>query len=248
MELSDGRKVTVAVSVIEWAIPTERVVHWCDSKGISLHETEIGHQIRAPGFNFTAYIKSDFFLELDKQNQLILDELHPDVSTILKLARAKLKEHFRRRLAEDQGKVVARWKEEHIYPYVEQTSLNPVEEAERQVFDILAVNVQSYLPSFEEDDKQSKKFTFRLLAQAIHENPSSVQQIIGEVLGLKKEAQDELAELLKKTPLSSIIGFSKIVANRLDFLLGLEALLFDTENKKQLLERDQLHKILEHEA
>lgn len=248
VRLSDGRKVTVAVTVIEWAIPTERVLHWCDAKGISLHETEIGQQIRAPGFNFTAYIKSDYFLELDKQNQLILDELHPDVATILKAARTKVKDHFRRRLAEDQGKVVARWKEEHIYPYGEQTNLNPVEEAERQVFDILAVNVQSYLPSFEDYDKQSRKFTFRLLAQAIHENPSSVQQIIGEVLGLKKEAQDELAELLKKTPLSSIIGFSKIVANRLDFLLGLETLLFDKENKEQILERDQLHKILEHEA
>ena len=246
--LSDGRKATVAVSIIEWNIPTERVLHWCDAKGISLHETEVGQQIRAPGFNFTAYIKSDYFLELDKQNQLILDELHPDVATILKVARAKIKEHFRQRLAEDQSKVVARWKEEHIYPYREQANLNPIEEAERQVFDILAVNVQSYLPSFEDYDKQSKKFTFRLLAQAVHENPSSVQQIIGEVLGLKKEAQDELAELLKKTPLSSIIGFSKIVANRLDFLLGLETLLFDKESKKQLLERDQLHKILEHEA
>lgn len=246
--LSDGRKATVAVSIIEWKIPTERVLHWCDAKGISLHETEVGQQIRAPGFNFTAYIKSDHFLELDKQNQLILDDLHPDVAAILKVARAKIKDHFRRRLAEDQSKVVARWKEEHIYPYGDQVNLNPIEEAERQVFDILAVNVQSYLPSFEEADKQSKRFTFRLLAQAVHENPSSVQQIIGEVLGLNKEAQDELAELLKKTPLSSIIGFSKIVANRLDFLLGLETLLFDKENKKHLLERDQLHKILEQEA
>lgn len=246
--LSNGMKATVAVSIIEWKIPTERVLHWCDAKGISLHESEVGQQIRAPGFNFTAYIKSDHFLELDKQNQLILDELHPDAGAILKAARAKIKEHFRRRLAEDQGKIVQRWKEEHIYPYGEQPNLTPVEEAERQVFDILAVNVQSYLPSFEDSDKQSKKFTFRLLAQAIHDNPYSVQQIIGEVLGLKKEAQDELAELLKSTPLSSIIGFAKIVANRLDFLLGLETLLFPEENKKQLLERDHLHKILEHEA
>jgi len=87
-----------------------------------------------------------------------------------------------------------------------------------------------------------------LLAQAIRENPDSVQQIIGEVLGLKKADQDELAELLKKTPLSSIISSAKIVANRLDFLNGLETLLFDKESKKKLLERDQLHKILENEA
>jgi hypothetical protein len=87
-----------------------------------------------------------------------------------------------------------------------------------------------------------------LLAQAIKQNPDSVQFIIGEVLGLKKEAQDDLALLLEKTPLSSIISSAKIVANRLDMLNGLELLLFDKESKKKLLERDQLHKILETEA
>lgn len=120
--------------------------------------------------------------------------------------------------------------------------------AERQVFDILAVNVQSYLPSFEQSDNKSKKFTFSLLAQALRQNPESVRIIIGEVLGLKKETQDELANLLKQTSLSSIISSSKVVANRLNFLIGLETLLFDSESKKKFLERDQLHKILEKEA
>lgn len=248
LELSEGHRAMVAVSIIEWNIPTDRVLHLCDSSGISLHETEVGQHIRAPGFHFTVYVKSDYFRDLDYQNQLILAELHPDVQIIVKEVKGKLKEHFRRRVSEDQGKVVERWKEEQIYPYTDQGSLNPVERAERQVFDILAVNVQSYLPSFESADTQSKKFTFRLLAQAIRDNPQSVQQIIGEVLGLKKEAQDELAQLLQRTSLSSIISLSKIVANRLDFLFGLETLLFDKESKKRLLERDQLHKILEQEA
>ena len=138
--------------------------------------------------------------------------------------------------------------EEKIYPYEDTQDIGPVEEAERQVFDILAVNVQSYLPSFDDADTKSKKFTFRLLAQAVKENPDSIQEIISEVLGLKKEAQDDLADLLKKTPLSSIISSAKTVANRLDFLLGLDSLLFDKETKKIFLERDQLHKILEREA
>lgn len=248
VELEGGKKTPVAVTIIEWNIPTERTLNLCDANGITLHEAQAGQQIRAPGFNFTAYIKSDHFRELDKLNQLVLDDLHPDVAAIVKAAKSKIREHFRCRLAESQSKIVERWKEEQIYPYEEKAHLDPVEEAERQVFDILAVNVQSYLPSFEDADPKSKRFTFRLLAQAIRENPDSVQKIIGEVLGLKKEAQDDLAELLQKTPLSSIISSAKIVANRLDFLAGLEALLFNKENKKALLERDQLHPILEREA
>lgn len=248
VELRGERKVQVAVSVVEWNIPTERVLHLCDANGIALHETQVGQQVRAPGFKFTAYVKSDHFRELDKQNQLVLEEMHPDVLEIVKAAKEKIKEHFRRRLLQDQGRIVERWKKEQIYPYEDKTTLDPVEEAERQVFDILAVNVESYLPAFEDADTKSRKFTFRLLAQAVRENPDSVQEIIGEVLGLKKDAQDELAELLRKTPLSAIISSAKVVANRLDFLVGLEALLFDKESKKRLLERDQLHKILEKEA
>ncbi|MBI3776850.1 MAG: ATP-binding protein [Gammaproteobacteria bacterium] len=248
VELGDGSKAVVDVSIIEWSIPTERALHLCDANGIALHELLAGTKIRAPGFHFTAYIKSDHFRELDKLNQLGLSEMHPDVQTIVRVATSKVKEHFRRRLVEDRSKIIERWKEEQIYPYEDRPNLDPVETAERQVFDILAVNVQSYLPSFDDADIKSKKFTFRLLAQAIRENPESVQKIIGEVLGLKKDEQDELAELLHKTPLSSIISSAKIVANRLDFLNGLESLLFEKESKKKLLERDQLHKILENEA
>lgn len=248
VELGGGRRASVAVVIIEWSISTERVVHLCDATGISLHETPAGQQIRAPGFNFTAYIKSDHFRELDKSGLLALADLHEDVQTIVRLAKNKMKEHFRRRLASGHSQIVEKWKKEKIYPYEDKSHIDPVEHAERQVFDILAVNVQSYLPSFEDSDSKQKKFTFFLLAQAIRQNPDSVQFIIGQVLGLKKEAQDDLALLLEKTPLSSIISSAKIVANRLDLLSGLEALLFDKESKKKLLERDQLHKILETEA
>ena len=67
------------------------------------------------------------------------------------------------------------------------------------------------------------------------------------MLNLKKEEQETLAELLEATSLSNIISSAKTVANRLDFLVALENLIFDKETKKKLLERDQLHKILENE-
>lgn len=246
--LADGRSANATLSIIEWNIPTDRVIHLCDAEGISLSEVPAGQAIRAPNFNFTAYIKSEYFRELDSTNQLALVNLHADTQTILKVAKNKIKEHFRIQQLKKQGMVVDRWKKERIYPYEDKEGLSSIEVIERQVFDILAVNVESFLPSFEDADEQSKRFTFRLLSQAIKENPNSVQEIIGEVLGLKKSDQDDLALLLKKTPLSSIISSAKIVANRLDFINGLETLLFDKENKKKLLERDQLHKILENES
>jgi hypothetical protein len=247
VELAPNLRVPVSVTIIEWSIKTEREFHLCDADGVSLHALSAGN-IRAPGFNFTAYVKADHFRELDKNNNLALEELDEDIKKILTVAKSKIQKHFRQRILENDGQVIERWKKENIYPYEDKVTLNPIERAERQVFDILAINVQSYLPSFEHADQKSKKFTFRLLAQAVKDNPESVQIILSEVLGLKKKEQDELAKLLTRTSLSSIISSASVVADRLNFLIGLENLLFDKETKKKLLERDQLHKILDQEA
>lgn len=246
--LAGGGSVNASVTIVEWLMPAKRVVHLCDSDGVSLRETEVGQKIRAPGFEFTVYVKCDHFRELDKAGSLALEDLHPDVAAIVSSAKQAVKTHFRRRLSERQSQTVERWKLEQIYPFEAKDELTSVEEAERQVFDILAVNVESYLPAFEEADHKAKRFMFRLLAQAVQESPDSVQRIITEMLNLKKEEQAALSELLEVTSLSNIISSAKTVANRLDFLTALENLIFDRETKKKLLERDQLHKILETEA
>lgn len=246
IQLKSGESIQASVCIIEWQSATKRAIHLCDSNGIALHEVESG--VHAPGFNFTAYIKSDHFRELDKNNYLILDDLHPDVLAIVSRGKDAIRTHFRKKAAEKHSQIVRQWKEEHIYPFEEKKSLTPVEEAERQVFDILAVNLESYLPSFEDADHKSRKFTFLLLSQALRDNPESVQKIITSVLNLKQDEQEELSRLLDSTTLSSIISSAKTVANRLDFLVALENLIFDKETKKKLLERDQLHKILENES
>lgn len=247
IEMSDGRTVNVSVSIIEWNLDTERETHFCDADGFSLLKTK-AVRIKAPGFNFTAYIKSDYFLELEQRGDLVLEDSIPDVDRIVRQSKQAITKYFRKRLSEEQSGAVERWKRENIYPFEDKTSVDPVEEAERQVFDILAINVESYLPHFDDADEKSKKFTFRLIAQALKQNPESVQEIITEVLNLKKQDREDLAELMKQTSLTSIISTAKIVANRLNFLIGLENLLFDKKTKEKLLERDQLHKILDNEA
>ncbi|MCO8056114.1 ATP-binding protein [Acinetobacter towneri] len=238
----------VKLTIIEWNIETERVINLCSAKGISLEEYEPKNRIKAKGFNFTAYLKSEYFQELENEGMLSLKELEPTVVKILDIAVSTTQEHFRKRMAEKYSGIIQEWKDQNIYPYQDKTSFTSVEKAEREVFDILAANVQTFLPNFEKTEKTSKKFMFKLIAQAITENPESVQKIITEVLDLKKEDQDKLAELLDNTTLSSIISSATIVANRLNFLDELENLIYGEKTKKVFTERDQLHKILENEA
>jgi hypothetical protein len=98
------------------------------------------------------------------------------------------------------------------------------------VFDVVALNVSEYLTDFDKTDAQSKRFSLRLLRQAIEESPSAVQKIIQDVLDLPADKRDDLAALLKRTTLSALINASKVVADRLDFLRGLEILLFDPQS------------------
>lgn len=238
----------VKLTIIEWNIETERVINLCSAKGISLEEYEPKNRVKAKGFNFTAYLKSEYFQELENTGALSLRELEPTVGKILDIAVSTIQEHFRKRVAEKYSGIVQEWKDQNIYPYQDKNNFTSVEKAEQEVFDILAANVQTFLPNFEKTEKTSKKFMFKLIAQAITENPESVQKIITEVLDLKKEDQDKLAELLDNTTLSSIISSATIVANRLNFLDELENLLFSERTKKVFTERDQLHKILENEA
>ena len=58
------------------------------------------------------------------------------------------------------------------------------------------------------------------------------------------EKRRELAELLDRTTLASIISASRLVADRLEFLRGIETLVFEKDFKDKVRERTQLHRIL----
>lgn len=247
-ELTNGIKTNLSLTVIEWKRKVNRELHYCDTFGFTLFKEKTGNIIRAPGYDFSIYAKSNLFKVLNEKNTLALGDLIPEVKELKEIVIQRVRTHFLDKQFLEKTKIVEDWKRQEIYPYSDSTPQTPVDLAERKLFDILAVNVQSYLKNFEGADKKTKKFTFALLSQALKENPKSVQKIINEVLGLKKKEQDDLANLLYKTTLSSIITASKIISDRIDFLKALDNLVHEKETKNSLLERDQLHKILEREA
>lgn len=241
----EGKKYSLSLTVIEWTTSLERELHLCDAQGVSLHQIAPG--IQAPGFNFTAYLKSDLIRDLDAEGRLVLEDLDPDLKAVVETAKEQMRSHFRARAAEEAKSLIAVWKEKKIYPY-EGDPEDDVEEVEREVFDVVALNINSYLPKFDEEKDVSQRFTFNLVKQALRNNPESLQQIFENVLNLPKDRQDTFAKLLKHTSLSNIISAAKIVTDRLNFIRGLETLVYDQVTKAQLLERDQLHKILETET
>ena len=243
----DGTEISGKVDIVEWSFSKkERRICLCDSEGFALHEVEAG--IRPGGeFNFTAYVRSDYISRLHQDNALGLEELNADLRRLIEDARGHLRGHFRRRKAETASELVKQWKDEGVYPFAEE-AVDAVETARREVFDICALSVHQYLDSFRDGQSKDRQFTLRMLKTALDENPESLKRILTEVLDLPKERQNELAELLQYTTLSSIIEASKMVMDRLQFIAGLQELLFQRDSKRELRERTQLHRMLEKET
>jgi len=229
------------LDIIEWSEINNRELFYCDENGFTLEK--YNHQIRGTGdFSYSAYLKSTLNTELHKIGLLTL----AGDQSIIKLsgnAVDEIKKYFFDRSIEESKTVLQKWKEDQIYPYINEPE-NAVETAERKVFDIVAINVKSHLPDFDSTDQKTKAFHLRMLRQAIEKSPEELQTIVNEVLQLPKKKQEQLAELLQEVSLTSIISASRLVTDRLKFLSGLEHLLFDENSKKNLKERSQLHRIL----
>ncbi|MCP1659982.1 hypothetical protein [Neisseria perflava] len=188
--------------------------------------------MRSLGYSFSAYLCSSLIDRLNQDGNIALIEMDEDWGKLNIKLFESLNKHFKDKRDSENMERVQRWVQEGIYPYECKEGSGNILSMEQDIFNILAVNVEEKLPKFKQYDTTSKRFTFKLLSQALQDNPSAIQKIISEVLSLDKRDQEILAELLDKTTLSSIIKSTKIVADRLNFLEGLEELIFAPENKK----------------
>lgn len=237
-----GNKHLVELEIVEWNHHGDKELWYCTKNGFPLEKSN--KQIRSIGdFGFSAYLKSSLVEALSKEGTIGLGDLNVHLKEISELAVKTVKEHFAQRVLELGQAQIRKWKSEDVYPYANEAA-SPVEIAERQVFDIVAVRLSENMPALDQGDKKSKSFQLRMLKHAVENNPEDLQKVISEVLNLPKNKLEELSELLQDVSLASIISASKLVADRLKFLSGLEFILFDQDSKKTLRERSQLHRIV----
>ncbi len=241
----DGHEYKATLDVIEWKKKVERKLMLCLPGRFSFHEMAPG--IHARGFDFTAYLTADHFQDLADDNTEGLVELDPPSMALVEATKAKLREHFREREAERSRGKIQEWKDAKIYPYEGKTS-DPIEINERQVFDVVALNLADYSPEFDKAPSKQQKLILQLVKAAIETGPGALPAILESVVDLPKAKQEELADLLRKTSLTAVINAAKAVTDRLEFLRALQILVFDPKSKRQLLERSQLHRIIAQET
>jgi hypothetical protein len=241
----DGHEYKARLEIIEWKKKVERKLMFCLPGRFSFHEMAPG--IHARGFDFTGYLTADHFQSLADNNTEGLVELDPPSMALVEASKAKLREHFREREAERSRGKIHEWKEAKIYPYDGKAS-DPIEINERQVFDVVALNLADYSPDFEKAPSKQQKLILQLIKAAIETGPGALPSILEKVIDLPKGKQEEMAELLRKTSLTAVISAAKAVTDRLEFLRALQILVFEPNSKRQLLERSQLHRMIAQET
>jgi len=232
------------IKVLEWNFENKKKTYLCNAQGIPFLETNLGIRSSIP---ISVFIQSVYIEKLQRDNTLDLYEADEILLGIFKAAKDFARDYIRKRLHEYSKEFIKDLKQKGIYPYKEPAE-NIIEESKRQVFDIVALQINEYLPSFNDQDDKNKKLTLSLISEALENDSKNLRKILNEIIELPEEQREDLAELLDSTSLSSIIDAMTEIKNRLHFLNGLEQIIYDKDLNKNILERKHLHKIIINET
>ena len=235
-----NEEIELNIDVYEWSIDVDKALYFCNAEGFVLEKREI--RIYTSGYNISVYIKSKFLEEKYESGNLLLGDFDANLKKIIEMGRSCAREYCREKTVSAGRCIIDKWKQENVYPYDGNAS-SEIETVERQLFEVVALNINEHLPSFELYDTTSKKLSFSLVKEALENNPTSLGRILENVISLPKDKIDDLNSLLIHTSLSDIISASKVVSDRIQFLVGLESLIYDY--KSYTKERKHLHKLLE---
>ena len=180
---------TAQLEIIEWkAKKSKAKIIFCNPQGFALHEVDAG--IR-PGneFNFTAYLISPLFEELNTENLLVVEELHPEINAFLDAARNTLRAYFRAIREKREHDIRYQWVEENIYPYdIEAEDESGI----RERFDNCARALQNYSNSFDDLSVPEKRMVFDLLKEALAANPKGAAKALTDNLKIPAAVKKEL--------------------------------------------------------
>lgn len=236
---------TTMLDIVEWSSLSEaRRLYICDEHGFALHDIAPG--VQAPGIHYSAYIRTPMARSWAETATFVSEETDPEFARLIEAAKSKLKAHLRSRLAEEAQSVVEEWKKQEIYPFATEPG-DQLAAAEREVFDIVAVQINTHHPTFVDSDPQSKKLTLALVKNSLESSPTDMARVLRELVKLNPEDQRALADLLRRTPLTNLIRAGKQIADRLDTLQAFQTIVFEEDWRSTLLERTQLHRLLVHE-
>ncbi len=153
---------------------------------------EINIGLRSP-LPISIFIQSEYIETLHRNNTIDFWEADDILSEVYRRSKSYAKEYIRNRLHIYSKEFIEELKQKDIYPYRGNPE-NVVEETTQKVFDIVALQIHEYFPSFNEQDDNGKKLTLALISESLENDPKHLTKILTEVIGLPIEKREELSD------------------------------------------------------
>jgi len=214
-------------------------MYLCGKNGVTYDNISINTK----NHPITVYLMSSLFDEMSKNNLLAFGDANPHYALLTASAKKETKNYINQRYHSDAVAEVKNIKETDLYPYKGEAK-DKLDDAERQYFDLIAVEINSVMPTFRNAPNDTKKLTYRLIREAVKTSPDNLTKILTEVFRLSSEQQEELAKLLDYTTLPAIINMTQTISDRLLFIHALEQMIYNKDVGAPIKERTQFHKIL----
>jgi len=233
----NGRPV---LTLVDWndEMSSAPGVVLCTADGASLLELE---KTSPPGnVRSTAYLRWNGWATSGADLLMVRAE-HPE---IINWAVDTLKAHVTERSTAIQESIIDELKRVDAYPYEEAIS-DPVEIAERDMFDLVVVTARGALRS---GNRRQVSMTTKLMKLALQERPGELDTILEEVLNLSDQERADLTELLQHSSLGAIISAASAVTRRLDLIAVLRHMIYDPVLSESFREVDQLHPLIRDNA
>lgn len=242
LTVRDDVEGDATMTIIDWKLSNvERRLYLCSEDGAIIDEVQ--PRVHAVGAEFTAYVSWQGFRDASG----VMADLDDDsaAAKVVEAAKDALRAHLSEIGRRREVETIRRWKSEGVYPYKSAPS-NEQERATQDTFKFVAMAAARTVD--ESKALKSKALALSLLRETFETDPEALLPILRQFSQLPQGRIDELKEVLEHTTLSQLISLGREVGNRVEFLSGLNALLFDRQTKRRLLERRQLHRILAHET
>jgi hypothetical protein len=240
--LPNGTSAELTVRIIEWKKSGSRRIFLCDPSGMTVHDVPLRSHVLDD--TVSVYVRSPFFATPNVANVASdqLEELE-DVGVVLKAAREEIKKFEARREADRTRQVVQRWKDAAIYPYESEPS-GAVEEVQRDVFHLVAQQIDKHLPHFHKAEPAVQRTMFQLVRHSVETKPGSLAKLIQGYSHIPATERERIERVLERTTLRRLFEGAELIQDRLAVLTGIDELLNNPKLRTQFAERKQLHEIV----
>jgi histidine kinase/DNA gyrase B/HSP90-like ATPase len=207
------------------------------AKGVTVETTRLQDP---PTPNYLGIVESPYLDEMVSSNRQAFINMDGVFGELKRVILERVSAYGTRVRAAEAQRFIERARQKEYYPYRTAPS-NALTAAEQSLYDEV-LELLNVAANIEGMATKQQQLVFQLVHRALGDE--NLLNVLGQLATLSSEEMSQFRELLERTTLQSIIRLASAVTERLTFLDVIRQIVYGAD-AKHVLERSQLHKVLE---